>query len=456
MFDISELIKATGGLVRRKACISSITGVSIDSRSVKAGEVFIAIAGNNFDGHDFVAQVIGKGVGCVIVRRGYNVPDPGNAAVIEVEDTLQALGALARFNRRRYDIPVIAVTGSNGKTTTKDMLSWMLEGKYSVLRNEGTKNNHIGVPLTLLKLNGSHGCAVIEMGTNHFGEIPYLAGICEPTMAVITNIGPSHLEYFKDLKGVLKEKFSIMKYCTGPCAGILNADDRLLRKKLLSPKRKPFLTGFGINEQCDYRAGDIKRTKDGFSFTVGAGKKLYMSSPGYNNIYNALAAVSAARMLGLEYGMIASRLKSFVFPAGRLTVRRVGDIVFIDDTYNANPASMSLALDVLRSSKIPGRRVLVMGDMLELGAGTETFHRSAGLSAAGSCDIFIAVGKNSALAAEAAVQNGFSQDKIFKCESAVQAKDVLFGEVAVKSDDIVLLKGSRGMKLEQVLEPVAV
>ncbi|MFA5100628.1 MAG: cyanophycin synthetase, partial [Candidatus Omnitrophota bacterium] len=212
--------------------------------------------------------------------------------------------------------------------------------------------------------------------------------------------------------------------------------------------------GFGIDRACDFRARDIRRDTHGFGFEMQDGARLRLSTPGRSNIYNALASIAVCRMLGMDYPAIAARLKNFVFPCGRLTVRRLKDTCFIDDTYNANPRSMGLAMEALRSFRTGGRRVLVMGDMLELGSGAEGFHRDAGMLAAESCDILITVGKHTLAAAAAAVSSGFDKTSVFTCATSAQAKDILFRKVAVKKDDIVLLKGSRGMKLEQILESV--
>lgn len=461
MFKVTELTSATGGSVVHAGSCANANSISIDSRSIQKGQAFVAVPGKNFDGHDYIAQAQAKGAAAVIVRKGSLVARPGKTAVIEVPDTIAALGAIARFHRRRFDIPVIAITGSNGKTTTKDMLAWILSGRYKVLKNEGTKNNHIGAPMALLQLDASHRCAVIELGTNHFGEIGYLAHIAEPTIGVITNIGPSHLEYFKDLSGVLKEKASIFKFLKKPGVGILNADDPMLAGMLASaPARRPclparpsgFFAGFGIDSACDFQARDIVRDKGIFKFVMHDGRKLRLSTMGRDNIYNALAAISVSRILGIGYSMISARLKSFTFPGGRLTLRQVADTCFIDDTYNANPVSLAQAMDALRLSQAGGRRVLVMGDMLELGSQTAGFHRDAGRIAAQSCDIFITVGTRSLAAARAAISHGLNKDNVFTCETSAQAKDVLFNTVVVRKDDIVLLKGSRGMKLEKILE----
>lgn len=454
MFTIEELTSAADGRVAARGTCRDVSSVSTDSRTILPQEAFCALRGENFDGHDFVPQAVRRGCRCVIVRRGSRVSAGSGVTVIEVDDTIKAYGAIARFHRMRFNIPVVGITGSNGKTTTKEMLAWILSAHYPVLKNEGTKNNQIGVPATLLRMDRSHACAVIEFGTNHPGELEYLSGICRPTMALITNIGPSHLEYFGDLAGVCREKTSLLRSRAGLRIALLNADDPLLKKKLARPSQKPACFGYGIRAACDFRARAVSRNSEGFRFIMHRESLIRLKTPGECNVYNALAAIAGSRMLGVSYAVIARRLKSFVFPRGRLTLRTVQDIRFIDDSYNANPRSMAQAMDALRRSQAPcGRRVLIMGDMLELGQGTERFHRDAGKLAAGSCDVFITVGRHSAAAAAAALSQGFDRTNIFSCETAAQARDILYNTVTVTKNDIVLLKGSRGMKLEQVIEP---
>ncbi|HNQ51031.1 MAG TPA: UDP-N-acetylmuramoyl-tripeptide--D-alanyl-D-alanine ligase [Candidatus Omnitrophota bacterium] len=454
MFTITELTNAAGGRVIASGFGANVRSVSTDSRTIGPDEAFCAIRGENFDGHDFILQAVRRGAGCVIAENGRCIDAGTGVTVIEVPDTVKAYGAIARFHRRRFNIPVIGITGSNGKTTTKDMLARILSAKYATLKSEGTRNNHIGVPATLLQLGPSHTCAVIEFGTNHPGEIAYLSGICEPTMALITNVGPSHLEYFRDLAGVYREKADILGSSPGLRAAFLNADDRMLRKRLARRTSMPLCIGFGISNPCDFRARDVKNDARGFCFSMHRSASIRLSTPGECNVYNALAAVAVSRVLGMSYPVIAARLKDFVFPRGRLTMRTVEDVRFIDDSYNANPRSMAQALDALRRSAVEGgRRVLVMGDMLELGPGTERFHRDAGRRAAGSCDVFIAVGRHSALAANAALSRGFERVNVFSCETPAQARDILYKTVAVRKNDVVLVKGSRGMKLEQIIEP---
>ncbi|MCU0651136.1 MAG: UDP-N-acetylmuramoyl-tripeptide--D-alanyl-D-alanine ligase [Candidatus Omnitrophica bacterium] len=455
MFKISELKKASSGRLVRKGSSGSASSVSIDSRSVKRGQAFIAVKGDRFDGHDFVEQALKKGAACVIVQKGFCVSLPGKASVIEVDDTVRALGDIARYHRARFDIPVIAVTGSNGKTTTKDMLAWLLSAGRKVLKNEGTQNNHIGVPMTLLKLDRSYKCAVIELGTNHFGEIAYLAGIAAPNIAIITNIGPSHLEFFKDLAGVLKEKKNVLKFLQNPNICVLNADDPILsglnKSRSIAGKGKPFYITFGVEQPCDFKAQNILRQGDFLRFSTASCGELKLNTPGKKNIYNALAAIAVSRMLGMSYSAIARRLESFTFPGGRLTIKRVKEALVIDDTYNANPQSLTQALETLRDLGSCARRIMVMGDMLELGDQAEKFHRDAGTQAASSCDVFITVGKRSMAAAANAITAGLEKSQVFACSDLAQAKDVLLNTVTIKKDDHILLKGSRGMKLDQML-----
>lgn len=429
--------------------------ISIDSRTIKPGEAFVAVKGQNFDGHDFIAEAVKKGAAAVIVREpGVGSRESWKVPVIPVKDTIKALGDLARAKRNKFDIPLIAVTGSNGKTTVKDMIAWVLSGKFNVLKNEGTQNNHIGLPMTLLKLNKDTQAAVLELGTNHFGEIEYLARIAQPNIAVITNIGPSHLEFFHDLKGVLREKYTLVKNLNKPGIAILNADDRLLGKigtaTVFSKKTVavPILS-FGTRKS-DFWADAIHNSGGKVCFRVNKKYKFTLNTIGGYNIYNALAAIAVARLFGLSYSRIALRLSSFVFPEGRLNTVERGRIKFIDDTYNANPLSLKEALAAFAKLPVRGRKIVVMGDMLELGVKEDFFHLEAGRQIARACDCFIGVGRRSMLAVSSAKAAGLKNDNIFSCSTAQEARDILFKRIAVTGDDVVLVKGSRSMKMEQV------
>jgi UDP-N-acetylmuramoyl-tripeptide--D-alanyl-D-alanine ligase len=450
MFELKELLKATAGKLLGGAADGRVKGISTDSRTIKKGEAFVALKGDNFDGHVFVKAVAKKGARAVIVD--HDCPGLGSTAVIKVPDTTRALGAIAHFHRNKFTIPVIAVTGSNGKTTTKDMLAWVLSKELKVLKNEGTKNNHIGVPQTLLKLDNSYKAAVIEMGTNHFGEIAYLAGITAATAGIITNIGPSHLEHFHSLAGVSKEKRSLLGFLESPRLAILNADDEYLRKEVLKNKKRPFAVGYGIKKTSDFTVTKMRTAIDGVAFTVANRQEFLLKTVGRYNVYNALAVIAAARILGMEYKDIARRLREFVFPAGRLNYVRRGALTFIDDTYNSNPFSLACALDSLERLSVTGRKIFVMGDMRELGRGAAGFHRSAGQNAARICDVFVAVGPLSKAAASAARACSCKPAAIFSCESSVQARDILFKRIQPQPADIILVKGSRSMKMEEVFK----
>lgn len=454
MFKINELLKATCGRLLCGDSDTAVKGISIDSRTIKPGEAFIALKGSNFDGHNFIAAAIKKGAGAIIagssghpvIRRAGKIP------LIEVKDTIIALGDIARFKREEFTLPVIAVTGSNGKTTTKEMIAWVLSKRFKVLKNIGTKNNQIGLPLTLSGLNASYDFAVLELGTNHFGEIDYLAKITQPNIAIITNIGPSHLKYFRDLRGVFREKYSLLRHLEVPHIAMLNADDRLLKKYTSKNNNRNTIFGFGIKNKSDFFASAIRILNGRIEFLVNQKYRVTLKASGYFNIYNALVAIAVGRIFSMEYRDIAERLFNFEFPQDRLQHLRLNKIKFINDTYNSNPSSLKQALDVLDELKVKGRKIFVMGDMLELGSLEEFFHRQAGKEIAHICDCLVTVGRRAKLVACQAKESGLSAENIFTCASSVRARDILFTEISVNPDDIVLVKGSRAMKMEEILK----
>lgn len=452
MFKVDELLKATGGRLINGRKSAAVKGISIDSRTIRREEAFIAIKGPNFDGHDFVGEAIRKGARVVIIHsKEFIVHSSKKISFIMVEDTTRALGDIAGFQRQKFDLPVIAVTGSNGKTTTKEMIAWVLSKECKVLKNIGTKNNQIGLPVALLDLNSSYDIAVLEVGTNHFGEVDYLARICQPNIGIITNIGPSHLEYFSNLKGVLKEKSALLGYLKDPRIAILNADDGLLKRQAPIKNRKPVILGFGIKTKSDFCASDIRIFNGKIEFVVNQKYRFRLKTLGYFNIYNALAALTVARLFGMGYREISSRLSTFNFPQNRLELLELNSIKFINDTYNSNPVSLKQAVEALDNFRIKGRKIFIMGDMLELGNSKELFHRQAGRQVSGVCDVFITVGELSKFAAEAARISGFDTKNIFTCASNLQAQDILFKKVSPGPDDIVLIKGSRAMQMEEIL-----
>ncbi|MFA5063763.1 MAG: UDP-N-acetylmuramoyl-tripeptide--D-alanyl-D-alanine ligase [Candidatus Omnitrophota bacterium] len=468
MFKVAELLKVTRGQLISGNIALNTRGISIDSRTVKKGEAFIAIKGGNFDGHDFIGEVIKKGVNCIIVQ---NEAKKEGVTIIRVKNTVKALGDIARAHRKKFkDIPVIAVTGSNGKTTTKDMIAWVLAGKFNVLKNEGTKNNHIGLPLTLLQLKRSYDIAVLEVGTNHFGEVEYLTSIARPNIGVITNIGKSHLEYFKNLGGVFKEKFELIKNLNHPAIAVLNTDDAFLRREVYKKRKSPFVVGAGIKSKCDFCASEIRPSGVNTSlvplkakhrgrpgavcgnppltrFTLNKRFEFALSALGYYNIHNSLLAIAVGRILGLGYRDIAMRLSGFRLPKGRLNFAEIKGVGFIDDTYNSNPLSMQQALGVLGNYKNSGRKILVMGDMLELGEQSVALHAEAIKQALKFVDVIITVGD---FTRDSLKIIGAKNNKIFTCQASSEARKVLFERIGVKPGDIVLIKGSRRMKMEEV------
>jgi UDP-N-acetylmuramoyl-tripeptide--D-alanyl-D-alanine ligase len=456
MFTIAELVKATGGkLVRGDASIR-VRGVSTDTRTIQKEEAFIALRGKNFNGGDFVQDAVRKGARCLVVSpsdaRKSNQCRRG-VVLIRVQETVKALGDIAAFHRKRYAIPVIAVTGSNGKTTSKDMIAWVLAKSRKVLKSEGTRNNHIGVPQTLLKLSASDDIAVLEIGTNHAGEVASLARIAQPNIGIITNIGPSHLEYFRNLHGVYREKISLLRYLCPPAIACLNSDDVHLQRVCRKQEGKPYVFTFGIQHKADFSAGKVRVRGGMMEFWVGKGRKYKFAVPtvGSYNIYNALAAISVARIVGVGYPEIQERLRSFSFPKGRLNVVTINDIRFIDDTYNSNPLSLRVALETLSQIPSKGRKILVMGDMLELGRQSKQLHLLAGKQAARVCDAFVGVGENAALAADAACSEGLPVGAVFKCQTPDQAREIIRRDLCLCGNDIVLVKGSRSLHMEKVL-----
>jgi UDP-N-acetylmuramoyl-tripeptide--D-alanyl-D-alanine ligase len=333
MFDVNEILKATGGNLSGVKSNISVQGISIDSRTIRPQEAFLAIKGNNFDGHNFIAEAIKKGANCIIAMPSKAKQEFKSVPFIEVKDTIKALGDIARYRRKKFNIPVIAITGSNGKTTTKEMAAWILAERFKVLKNEGTKNNQIGLPLTLLNLDSTYGIVVLEIGTNHFGEVAYLSKICQPNIGIITDIGPAHLEYLRNLEGVFKEKRALIENLAKPCLAILNADNVWLKEELAKNYKRPVTFGFAIENQSDLFASSIRSFNGKLAFSVSAGLstekrkskvkqeyKITLKTPGYYNIYNALAAILACRILGIEYRDIISRLNNFDFPPSRLNL----------------------------------------------------------------------------------------------------------------------------------------
>jgi len=452
VFTVDEIIRATGGKLIQGNRKDKLKGISTDSRGLKPQEAFLALKGNNFDGHNFIPLALKSKAACVIAQRSAALKIPKGIAFVQVKNTTLALGDLAGFKRREFKKPVIAVTGSNGKTTVKDMIAWVLSENSRVLKNEGTKNNQIGLPQTLIQLKEKDDFAVVEIGTNHFGEVDYLSAIARPNIGVLTNIGPGHLEFLNNLSGVLKEKSSLLNNLLAPAIALLNADDPYLRCLIKQRRRGLQLFSYGIKEKSDFSADRVKLEDGKLSFRVNHKFDFRLSTLGAHNVYNALVAIAIGRILGLEPGKIASRLADFDFPKGRFKLVELKGLRFIDDTYNSNPLSLSNALLSLDSMKCKGRKILIMGDMLELGEQKELLHRQVAGSITKVCDVLVSVGSLASLTAQAAKARGFKSKNIFCCASSQQARDLLLNKLSPGGRDLILVKGSRSMKMEEVFK----
>ena len=448
MFNLQDILLATDGNLIRGKNTARIPGVSIDSRTLKRGDLFIAIKGKNFDGHDFIKEVIKKSASAIIVSRRIHFPAAIAIPVILVTDTIKALGQIARFHRNRFPIPIVAITGSAGKTTTKEMVASVLGTEYSVLKNAATENNNIGVPLTLFKLNKSHEVAVVELGTNHFGEMRWLSKITNPTVAVFLNIAESHLEFLESLSGVFKEKFELVKNMSRDGCVIFNNDDHTLRK-IAKKKIKQRLMSFGIETTCHYRANQICMEPDStLRFRVNKREIIYLKTPARHNIYNALAAISCGRFLNISYANIRKALREFDSLKGRFSLYKIKQVRVIDDSYNANPLSLRSAIQTLDNLKIYGRRILVCADMLELGRYSRELHRSVGKFVADSqIDSVFTVGKLSRLISETAKRNRYLYARHYDSVAAAQKGLKQY----LRPGDTLLLKGSRAMRMERIL-----
>ncbi len=429
---------------------TKITGVSTDSRTIQPGNVFIALRGDKFDGHQFIEEVVKKAPAAIVVDAAWRKENPGLAQRLAVTfavvpDTTQALGELAKIYRKKFSIPVVAVGGSNGKTTTKEMIGEVLRTAYSVLSTEGNLNNHIGVPQTLFRLMPKHDVAVIELGTNHFGELKYLCSVVQPTHAVITNIGREHLEYFGDEAGVAKEETELFTCVAKKGFAFVNADDRYLSKA--GRKIRRTLT-YGTTRKADVRARRIHMNEHGqaeFELTVkGNASRVRLSAAGMHNATNALAAAAVGLKFKVSKKKIISALENYAGANKRMEVINRNAITILNDTYNANPDSVVAALKTLRSMKTAGKKIVVLADMLELGAQAEHEHAKIGLAVSDlEFEYLLTFGPLSRFTHEAS-KLPFAEH----CET----KDTLIASLKtlIAPGDVVLVKGSRGMKMEEV------
>ncbi|MBE6753706.1 MAG: UDP-N-acetylmuramoyl-tripeptide--D-alanyl-D-alanine ligase [Ruminococcaceae bacterium] len=444
---LAEVAAAVGGAIigdQKKAGAVEITDICIDSRSVEEGCLFFAIVGENFDGHTFVRTALNTGAAAAVCS---SYVEGVNAPIIMVGDTRTALLRLAGWWRKRFDIHVVGLTGSVGKTTTKDMVAAVLRQRYDTLATEGNLNNEIGLPRMCLRLNKSHQAAVFEMGMSGFGEISRLTRTACPTIGLITNIGVSHIEQLGSREGILKAKMEILEGMDKDAPLILNGDDDMLITAA-SGRKNVLLYGID-NEDADCRACDVELGEEGIRFILIYKEQSYqveLPVVGRHNVYNACAAFLCGVTAGVEPEAALRGLRDYIPDSRRQKIVRKKGITFIEDCYNASPDSISASLAVLRALPCEGKRVAVLGDMLELGDYARKAHHDCGVAARDNgVNILLAFGTNAIYYMEGAGETVHSRLYDDKAEMAADLADML------KAGDAVLFKASRGMKLEEVI-----
>jgi UDP-N-acetylmuramoyl-tripeptide--D-alanyl-D-alanine ligase len=448
LWRIAEFVGARGECDQESVAM----GYSIDSRTLNAGDLFIAIAGERFDGHEYVQAAMEKGaVGAIVAAEKNVAGDP--LRLLQVEDTVKALQLLGAAARRLWGKPLLAVTGSAGKTTTKEILAHILATRFRVMKSSGNLNNHIGLPLQLLKLEAEHDLAVVEMGMNHAGEIRALGALAHHDLAVVTTVAPVHLEFFGSLKEIARAKYEIIETLHSGGVAVLNADDEYVCQFGRDFKGK--VVTFGTRRAADVSAHNIKLNgAEGstFDLVVGSvGEPVTFPLVGEHNIYNALAAAAAAMERGLTPSQAAVALSGIAPPDKRGQVLQIGGATIINDCYNSNPRALEAMIDTLASMRAE-RRILVVGEMLELGPTAEALHRESGKHAAEKkIDLVIGVRGMARAVAEAACGAGTQAQFV---ETPEQAGEWLAHNL--RPGDAVLLKASRGVKLERALEGLQV
>ena len=448
---VNELVIATQGKLVLGNENYTIDDIVIDSRKANEKNVFVAIIGENLDGHNFMQSAYEKGCKTFIKNEKSNIEfNYLDVNVIEFKDTEKALGDIARYYKEKFEIPFIGITGSVGKTTTRDMVYAAVSSKFNSLKNEGNLNNQLGVPLTLFELNKLHECAVIEMGMSGFNEIEYLANIVNPKIGVISNIGLSHIERLGSQEGILKAKMEITTNFDSSCTLIVNGDDKFL-STLKNKEHVYTLKTFGFNKDNDIYCEEFTMGEESITFTCVIDDKkeeVFIPTVGEHNIYNAMAAILVGMTLEIPLENIKEGLKNYKATKMRLDIVKGNEITIINDTYNASPDSMNAALKIL--GRYNERKVAILGDMFEMGEHAEYGHRLVGKSAVGNTDLLITIGDDSKFIGDEAKILGFNLENIYHFatkEEAIKKLDEL-----IQKSDVVLVKASRGMKLEKIVE----
>lgn len=435
--------------------------VRVDSRAIAPGCAFVALPGERADGHDFLAHALDRGARVLIVTRALGELDPGvavalgsDAAVVRVGDGVLALQAMASWHRRRLHATVVGVTGSTGKTTTKDFLTSALSRGMRVVATEGNKNNDIGLPLTIMRAGGDTDVLVVEMGMRGLGQIARLAEVAAPDMGLVTNVGTSHIELLGTQDAVASAKGELVRAVSSGGAVFLNGDDAYSDSLALDSKAP--VTLYGLSERCAVRAVDVEvdeTSRARFKLVTEQGETfVHLPLPGRHNVYNALAAAAVALRLAVPLDDVTAGIECTAVTGMRMqTLTTPDDLTIVNDAYNANPTSMRAAVETLSEMRVPGRRIAVLGDMAELGSLSELAHFQIGEVIGGlPLDELVVVGERAARIADGAKARGFDRGHIVRCGSADQA--IAHLSATVEAGDAVLVKASRVMGLERVVE----
>ncbi|MCL0100760.1 UDP-N-acetylmuramoyl-tripeptide--D-alanyl-D-alanine ligase [Peptococcaceae bacterium] len=449
-FTLEEITLAVDGELMQGDKNKTVSSVSIDTRTLKKGDLFFALRGTKYDAHEFLEQAVEKGASGLVVSKD-DLSLKSSVPIIKVSDTLKALAKLAAYNRKENDVFIIGVTGSNGKTTTKDLIYAVLKKKYSVLKNKGNFNNEIGLPLTLLELNESHDYAVLEMGMRGFKQIDALCKIADINAGVITSIGTAHLELLGSIDNIALAKGEILENVPQNGFALIPAD----KLAMLRPARcRGEVYTFGVEVNADYCATDIK-VKNGLmefiAHTPYGKAKMSLPLLGRYNVANAIAAVAVALKLGFELEEIKEALLDVEVSPMRLQIIKNKKFIIINDAYNANPDSVKAAIDVLLELGDGRRKVAVLGDMLELGEKEQEMHYEVG-EYLKNIDVLLTVGRLAEHIAFGAKSAGLTKDNIYCCKDNMSAVAKL--EEILQLNDIVLVKGSRGMHMEYIVKGI--
>jgi UDP-N-acetylmuramoyl-tripeptide--D-alanyl-D-alanine ligase len=460
--SLDTLTQVTSGTVVHGAGTVTVNGVAVDSREVTPGCLYVAFRGEHADGHDFVAAALTAGARAALVTRWDEALETAvvearrpDVAIVQVADALTAVSALAAWHRARLNRPVIGITGSTGKTTTKDFIASALATKLNVVATRGNRNNELGVPLTLLEAGSDTDVVVVEMGMRGPGQIAALCRIASPTAALVTNVGMTHIEVLGSQEAIVDAKAEIVRCIGSEGRVFLNGDDAL-SARLAEQTMAPVVT-YGTDSHDDVRAVGLTVGEDGLpSFTLEAGDEtatVTLPLPGRHNAYNAAAAAAVALYLGLSLSEIAEGLGNARTTGMRMEVfSSAGGVTVINDAYNASPTSMRAALATLREMPAQGRRIAVLGDMAELGSLSELAHFGLGELVPRSADILVTVGTCAQRIAEGARAEGMPAESVRPCANVEEAREVLDDLLA--PGDVVLVKASRVMQLERIVEGI--